>query len=255
MFIKPNVLQSFLMLGFLNICFGQITNFGEKVVKVAPVLWKETDHHIKSSEPTQDTLIITYLKNPCSIFKNVDEKNLLDCENSYNELIKDVIVEHCNEDSDLKQINEKTSQLKQKKIRHPRFIIASVVIIGNLLLGIETFVEFKRMQWKFQQTVEQIKSVEAEILQVLNKSMHMIRKLSDELYSFEVSTKLSQQIMKKNILLERLFQRATKNQDFSREFKYLFGDLEVCENKTCPLKLAKFKGFYLYKNILIWKII
>ena len=76
------------------------------------------------------------------------------------------------------------ANLSKKKIRYPRFIIASVVIIGNLLLGIETFVEFKRMQWKFQQTVEQIKSVEAEILQIQNKSMHMFGELSDELYSF-----------------------------------------------------------------------
>ncbi|KAI2802352.1 hypothetical protein BLOT_009797 [Blomia tropicalis] len=48
------------MLKFLNIYAGQITHFGEKVVKVAPVLWKETDHHIKSSEPTQDTLIVMF---------------------------------------------------------------------------------------------------------------------------------------------------------------------------------------------------
>ena len=62
------------MLKFLNIYAGQITHFGEKVVKVAPVLWKETDHHIKSSEPTQDTLIVTYLKNPCYIFEKLMEK-------------------------------------------------------------------------------------------------------------------------------------------------------------------------------------
>ena len=121
------------------------------------------------------------------------------------------------------------------------------MIIGNLLLGIETFVEFKRMQWKFQQTVEQIKSVEAEILQVLNKSMHMIRKLSDELYSFEVSTKLSQQIMKKTYFWNVCFNAPPKTKTFLGSSNICLAIWKYVKTKLVHLNLPSLKVFIFTK--------
>lgn len=95
---------------------------------------------------------------------------------------------------------------------------------------------------------EKLKSIEMDILKAVEKTNQIFREVKNELNLFENSTKLVGQVVKTSIMMNRLFQQAKTNQDFSKEYQHLFSDLIInCgeNNNTCPTKFAKFKGFYL----------
>ncbi|KAI2803789.1 hypothetical protein BLOT_007925 [Blomia tropicalis] len=79
-----------------------LRDFNSKLVKVDPVLWKESQHHIKSSKLIQDTLIVIYLDDPCLIFGDPEYLLLFkSCKQFYKSLITELIIDHCEQDYDL----------------------------------------------------------------------------------------------------------------------------------------------------------
>ena len=79
-------------------------------------MWGETNHHIKFNGPSKNVLIVSNLKNPCSILTD-NKKEVQHCTNLYNKLIGDIIIENCVEELQLPKIdnttiNEKKSETK-----------------------------------------------------------------------------------------------------------------------------------------------
>ncbi|KAJ6217706.1 hypothetical protein RDWZM_008863 [Blomia tropicalis] len=109
--------------------------------------------------------------------------------------------------------------------------------------------EVKRMQAEFKKTIEQIRSVESDIIQSQQMLVDSLRETNAKLETLDMTFKLVNKIMKTGIIMERLFQRAKNNQDFSKEFQHIYGNLEFCDkNYSCPMKVAQFKGCFYKKN-------
>ncbi|KAI2807375.1 hypothetical protein BLOT_009340 [Blomia tropicalis] len=235
--------QAFLTFSFYFLCVSGILDNKHQLTKVAPVLWKETKHHIQSQDVSQDTLIVAYLRNPCHVIsKNDDNSN---CKQYYNQLIKNVSIESCEENLEFKQLDDINIAKTNLKSRKRRFLglVEDVIIVGSLLFGIEAFQTTKKMTKQFETTVEHIKSIQADIIETQRKSNELLQKTIGELKSFKMATKMKEQMLVTHTTMDRLFQRATNGEDFSLEFNSLFAGLEICDKHYfCPVKLAKFKG-------------
>ncbi|KAI2803792.1 hypothetical protein BLOT_007928 [Blomia tropicalis] len=110
------------------------------------------------------------------------------------------------------------------------------------MFGVELFQEVKSFKGKIESTLEHMKSVESEIIKIQKQTNQMFRQVTSELHSFEILTQLRENVLKSNILLTNLFNNAEEKKDFSHHVKSLFGNLQICNNKICPLKLSEYKG-------------
>ena len=237
------ILRSLLMATFINIFIHQSSSATNNLEKVGPVLWRETNHHIKFNRPPLNALIVAYLTNPCFL----PEKHLYSlnyCKSYYKDLIEEVITENCVEEVDqIQTINQINSTTKSRKSRN---IVSEIAAFGTLILSFQTFMEVKRMQAEFKKTIEQIRSVESDIIQSQQMLVDSLRETDAKLETLDMTFKLVNKIMKTGIIMERLFQRTKNNQDFSKEFQHIYGNLEFCDkNYSCPMKVAQFKGLDL----------
>ncbi|KAI2805666.1 hypothetical protein BLOT_004667 [Blomia tropicalis] len=240
------ILRSLLMATFINIFIHQSSSATNNLEKVGPVLWGETNHHIKFNGPPLNALIVAYLTNPCFL----PEKHLYSlnyCKSCYKDLIEEVITENCVEEVDqIQTINQINSTTKSRKSRG---IVSEFAAFSTLILSFQTFMEVKRMQAEFKKTIEQIRSVESDIIQSQQMLVDSLRETNAKLETLDMTFKLVNKIMKTGIIMERLFQRAKNNQDFSKEFQHIYGNLEFCDkNYSCPMKVAQFKGCFYKKN-------
>ena len=236
------IFRSLLILGSLRIGAFTIIDFENKFSKVAPVLWKEADYGIKSEKRSPDTLIVTYLNDPCFLFENSSKLYLKICKNQYNKLINDIITRNCKlKIEDTKKNHQQQMSQKSRSVLKEE----NLIIVGSLLVGLETFETTKRMKGNYQTKIEQNKSVKPKNLPVQQFFNVSISLDNDELELLDIYKLLYERMMETTTKMERFFQKFHNNQDISKEFKQLFGDLIICEKDgDCPIKFAITKGFY-----------
>ncbi|KAI2805972.1 hypothetical protein BLOT_004983 [Blomia tropicalis] len=189
------ILRSLLMATFINIFIHQSSSATNNLEKVGPVLWGETNHHIKFNGPPLNALIVAYLTNPCFL----PEKHLYSlnyCKSCYKDLIEEVITENCVEEVDqIQTINQINSTTKSRKSRG---IVSEFAAFGTLILSFQTFMEVKRMQAEFKKTIEQIRSVESDIIQSQQMLVDSLRETNAKLETLDMTFKLVVFTKKKN---------------------------------------------------------
>ncbi|KAI2811071.1 hypothetical protein BLOT_002242 [Blomia tropicalis] len=232
-------------------------NVDFKFEKVAPVVWAETDHHIHTQ--TKDSLILLHLDNTCSILKKSYPKGFQNCNLFYKQLIEDVFVDHCKEHLNFGEIDNKktkattkTHLMEQKTTKSRQLLIApfveGMVAIGTLVFGYESVQFAKIFHANYQTAIEQTKLVQSDILRIQQQSNELFRELTRKLKPFEIGTEMRKDYLRTSISLKELVGKAISKQDFSKEFKVVFGDIQLCEENNCPLNVSRFNGCYYKKN-------
>ena len=230
-------------------------NVDFKFEKVAPVVWAETDHHIHTQ--TKDSLILLHLDNTCSILKKSYPKGFQNCNLFYKQLIEDVFVDHCKEHLNFGEIDNKktkattkTHLMEQKTTKSRQLLIApfveGMVAIGTLVFGYESVQFAKIFHANYQTAIEQTKLVQSDILRIQQQSNELFRVLTRKLKPFEIGTEMRKDYLRTSISLKELVGKAISKQDFSKEFKVVFGDIQLCEENNCPLNVSRFNGFYYF---------
>ena len=177
---------------------------------MAPVLWKEADYGIKSEKRSPDTLIVTYLNDPCFLFENSSKLYLKVCKNQYNKLINDIITRNCKlKIEDTKKNHQQQMSQKSRSVLKEE----NLIIVGSLLVGLETFETTKRMKGNYQTKIEHNKSFEPKNLPLQQMINATISLANDELEMYGIFKLLYERMMETTTKMERFFQKYHNNQD------------------------------------------
>ncbi|KAJ6223573.1 hypothetical protein RDWZM_002118 [Blomia tropicalis] len=183
------------------------------------------------------------------------------CNLFYKQLIENVFVDHCEEHLNFKvhlgeidnkktKATTKTHFMEQKTTKSRQLLIApfveGMVAIGTLVFGYEAVQFAKIFHANYQTAIEQTKLVQSDILRIQQQSNELFCELTRDLKPFEIGIEIRKDYLKTSISLKEFVGKATSKQDFSKEFKVVFGDIQLCEENNCPLNVSRFDGFYYF---------
>ena len=105
--------------------------------------------------------------------------------------------------------------------------VKGLIAIGTLVFGYEAVQFAKIFYANYQTAIEQTKLVQADILRIQQQSNQLFRELTRELQTFEIATKMKEYFLETSTILKDFIGKTTNKQDFSKEFKVVFGDIHV----------------------------
>ncbi|KAI2807373.1 hypothetical protein BLOT_009338 [Blomia tropicalis] len=130
-------------------------------------------------------------------------------------------------------------QIKTTKSKKPKQLIIAtfvkgLIAIGTLVFGYEAVQFAKIFYANYQTAIEQTKLVQADILRIQQQSINnqLFRELTRELQTFEIATKMKEYFLETSTILKDFIGKTTNKQDFSKEFKVVFGDIHVFYTKN-----------------------